>query len=560
MALKPTNPKKIPITEVEFRQKLKNKDGDFQNRIFNFAITRDLLQETLGLAEDGNIHFNFDLDFADSEFQKIDVGSDILDIDDFPKVIFSRTVNFSEATFSKEAKFDGATFSKEVNFIATTFSGEADFHAATFSREAHFWQAKFSKEVNFIATTFSGKADFHAATFSREAHFWQAKFSGKADFEGARFSGEVSFLGARFSGKADFSEARFSREANFSSAKFSGKADFSEARFSREANFSSAKFSNRTYFFMAAFSEKADFTVATFSGKAEFNKATLSGKANFSSARFLDIADFGYVVFLQKVDFTNTIFLNEVQFRRATFSQNHHTYFCNLNLKQKDNTDKKDEKETYPVPSLQFRDTIFPKLVLFSNCNLSQTTFESCTIADIKFRSCEFAKTGFFIFKRNAFENRTRQKSFWKNFCLALKLEGRLFKKAFSKNEDSRLTKKRDEIEREIKEIEKNNEKLQQKTQDKIQKLETNPLKIAKLNEKLHSIELETEEKIKDREDLCCQMKTALESNKKWRQAGDFYIGELEARRSKNWWEYLKLSFFKYLLGYAEGLAFYLLV
>ena len=90
MALKPTNPKKTPITEVEFRQKLKNKDGDFQNRIFNFAITRDLLQEAVGLAEDGNIHFNFDLDFADSEFQKIDVGSDISYNDDAPKVIFSK--------------------------------------------------------------------------------------------------------------------------------------------------------------------------------------------------------------------------------------------------------------------------------------------------------------------------------------------------------------------------------------------------------------------------------------------------------------------------------------
>ena len=82
---------------------------------------------------------------------------------------------------------------------------------------------------------------------------------------------------------------------------------------------------------------------------------------------------------------------------------------------------------------------------------------------------------------------------------MALRLEGRLLKKAFSKNQDSRLTKKRGEIEREIKEIEnvapielsfskeikeiaKNNEKLQQQTQDKSQKLETNHLKIAKLN------------------------------------------------------------------------------
>ena len=112
------------------------------------------------------------------------------------------------------------------------------------------------------------------------------------------------------------------------------------------------------------------------------------------------------------------------------------------------------ETKKKPIQLLVYNseNIIFPQLVLFSNCNLSQTTFESCTIADIKFRSCEFAKTGFGIFKRNAFENRTRQKSFWKNFCLALRLEGRLLKKAFSKK---MLT----PIEREIKEIKKENKR-----------------------------------------------------------------------------------------------------
>ena len=43
MSLNPTNPKKTPITEGEFKQKLKNKDGNFQNR--NFAITSDSLQK-----------------------------------------------------------------------------------------------------------------------------------------------------------------------------------------------------------------------------------------------------------------------------------------------------------------------------------------------------------------------------------------------------------------------------------------------------------------------------------------------------------------------------------
>ena len=109
MALKPTNPKKIPITEVEFRQKLKNKDGDFKNRIFNFAITRNLLQKAVGLAEDGNIHFNFDLDFADSEFQKIVGSDDIAYMDVGLKVIFSGKVSFENTIFSRKANFEGAT-------------------------------------------------------------------------------------------------------------------------------------------------------------------------------------------------------------------------------------------------------------------------------------------------------------------------------------------------------------------------------------------------------------------------------------------------------------------
>ena len=168
---------------------------------------------------------------------------------------------------------------------------------------------------------------------------------------------------------------------------------------------------------------------------ANFNNATFSEEAE-SSGNIFRKAFFYAATFSEEADFTNTIFLNEVQFRRATFSQDHHTYFCNLNLKQKYDVDKRNEKETYPAPRLQFRDTIFPKLVLFSNCNLSQTTFEKCTIAGIKFRSCEFAKTGFGIFKRNTFENRTRQKSFWENICFAQKLEGRLLKKDFSKKRD----------------------------------------------------------------------------------------------------------------------------
>ena len=121
MSLNPTNPKKTPITEGEFRQKLKNKDGDFQNRIFDFAITSDSLQKAVGLAEDGNIHFNFNLDFADSEFQKIVGSDDIPYMDVGPKVIFSGKANFKYATFLDRANFWYATCLIEIFALPCLF-------------------------------------------------------------------------------------------------------------------------------------------------------------------------------------------------------------------------------------------------------------------------------------------------------------------------------------------------------------------------------------------------------------------------------------------------------
>ena len=46
-------------------------------------------------------------------------------------------------------------------------------------------------------------------------------------------------------------------------------------------------------------------------------------------------------------------------------------------------------------------------------------------------------------------------------------------------------------------------------------------------------------------------MKSSLEASKSWKQAGDFYIDELELRR-QDWLSYCGLSIYKYYLGYAE--------
>ena len=55
-----------------------------------------------------------------------------------------------------------------------------------------------------------------------------------------------------------------------------------------------------------------------------------------------------------------------------------------------------------------------------------------------------------------------------------------------------------------------------------------------------------------DQEQLSRQMKSSLEASKSWKQAGDFYIDELELRRKKKFLNYCGLSIYKYYLGYAE--------
>ena len=52
----------------------------------------------------------------------------------------------------------------------------------------------------------------------------------------------------------------------------------------------------------------------------------------FNRARFSDKVSFIGETFLGEVYFDEARFSDKVSFIGATFSQNHHTYFCNLNL------------------------------------------------------------------------------------------------------------------------------------------------------------------------------------------------------------------------------------
>lgn len=97
-----------------------------------------------------------------------------------------------------------------------------------------------------------------------EANFDHARFTGNAWFYFAEFTQVATFYQARFSGDAWFNNARFGDAARFTNVEFSGPAEFNDTEFFKVAWFSNAQFNDRTTFRMARFRENAWFNGARF--------------------------------------------------------------------------------------------------------------------------------------------------------------------------------------------------------------------------------------------------------------------------------------------------------
>ena len=247
-----------------------------------------------------------------------------------------------------------------------------------------------------------------------------------------------------------------------------------------------------------------------------------------------------------------------MRFNSVIFSRQYLTDFCEINEKKK--TKVSGEKE----PALLiFKDISFPSEVVFSRCNLSKTEFLDCIIEKAKFLNCTFLNSSFSLnpFKRDRFYvagegEKDKRKSwiivkfvwafllfflpiiyFFSNFVgvvcvlviLLFFISGRglyLFYDEKKKNPLGWITKA-------IKYF-CNDKKKENKNQD---------------NEDQEQLIRHRE----DQEQLSRQMKSSLEASKSWKQAGDFYIDELELRRrKKKILNYCGLSIYKYYLGYAE--------
>lgn len=149
---------------------------------------------------------------------------------------------FKNVRFTGDAQFDGATFAGDAQFGHTTFTGRAAFTGAIFANHAYFNSAKFADSVDFSDATFGGLAQFSYTKFTGRAAFDGVTFDGDAQFDRATFADDAWFHRAAFAYDAWFSHVKFNGDAWFSGATFIGETQFDAADFTRIAGFPRVRF------------------------------------------------------------------------------------------------------------------------------------------------------------------------------------------------------------------------------------------------------------------------------------------------------------------------------
>ena len=482
------------ITIHEFINKISKEDGDFSGRIFGFKIDKTLLEQC-GITD----KIDFELNFYAAQFKE-----NLL----FSSIEFLKTVSFWHTEFLGIVSFRGAQFLEYAKFDDAKFLKFADFQAAEFSGFASFWTANFSDNVDFMYSKFLGVTLFINTTFKKEVSFNYANFSGNANFEETKFLGEAKFLKTDFSGDTNFEKAKFSKLAEFIESIFSKNANFEKAEFFGDANFEKTNFSREAYFWKVVFSKDANFE------KTDFSRET----------------NFGHATFLGPTYFIETI-----------FSDTHTNFFHKLN-------------ENKAPPEIIFQTIIFSNKFILSESDLSKTRFEECIIEKLQFLNCKFKKEGKgeFDFTRDAFyfeskqnltdkEQEYRKQLIYELRTFLCELKPNITKKELEEIKDREqlickletflFESKQNLIEKEIKDREQLVYKLETFLFESKQNITYKKQLFCKLKIFLfESKQNITDKELKDREQLSRQMKASLEASKNWKQAGDFFIEEMESR------------------------------
>jgi hypothetical protein len=176
----------------------------------------------------------------------------------------------------------------------------------------------FPKNINLTEISFNKPVDFAFAEFGDNASFRGAEFGNDADLWGTKFGNDASFEKAQFGNDASFEKAQFGNDASFLGAKFGDKAYFWGTQFGSKVNFREAQFGN-AFFVETQFGNDASFEKAQFGNDAFFGKAQFGDKAFFNGAKLEDKVNFWGTKFGNDASFEKAQFGNDASFEKAQF-------------------------------------------------------------------------------------------------------------------------------------------------------------------------------------------------------------------------------------------------
>ena len=134
-----------------------------------------------------------------------------------------------------------------------------------------------------------------------------------------KFSVELLFFEPKFQGLVSFIYATFEKPVRFFNPKFKGPAFFRNTCFESDAEFSHAEFYDNAFFQHATFNGKATFIDSMFKKSAIFDNARFSGATSFEGAKFDGSTTFTDTTFSEDVEFTLARFLSTVSFKDTKF-------------------------------------------------------------------------------------------------------------------------------------------------------------------------------------------------------------------------------------------------
>ena len=407
-----------------------------------------------------------------------------------------------------KAFFDEAIFLCDVDLSYSKFIGEGN---------TSFFRAQFFGDngTDFNNAEFSsvGGTSFRGAKFYTKDRI-------KIDFSNTKFSGvgETSFVGAIFSGEGitDFSKSKFFCEGgiDFKGAKFSTKflTTFRESQFLGKGiiDFRNAKFTCNSdiSFLRSQFSSEGNtlFSGVEFSneGKANFNDAVFSnkGRVSFTGAKFRSE---------KGIYFNKTKFLNEdiTDFTNATFSGNGEVNFFRSYFNAKGNIIF--ENTDFSIKGLvSFKKASFEGkgAVIFEGVNFSKDTivdFRKVTTLDLRRFTLDNVYVGRWCFFGTYIRHFDFREVFWKKdeYDSGSRMNrNMLFEDFLLINETETILKELNLL---------GNRK--------------------KYEEILNEIKNDLEGKYYELSRLYGQLQINYDETKRYHEAGDFFVGQMELRR-----------------------------